>query len=69
MWAEIARPQIHGYDMVDGAFLSPFRIVSAAEEKVTRVFEATTGFGESLGTLGVCNPGAEIVSIPDKAVC
>ncbi|GMK54156.1 hypothetical protein CspeluHIS016_0107420 [Cutaneotrichosporon spelunceum] len=67
-WAEIARPQIHGYDMVDGAFLSSFRIASAAEEKVTRVFEATTGFAESLNTLGVCNKSVtEISRLPRGA--
>lgn len=53
-WAEIARPQIHGYDLVDAAFLSPFRFASAAEEKVMRVFEATEGFAGSLRGLGVC---------------
>ncbi|BEJ12446.1 hypothetical protein CspHIS471_0209060 [Cutaneotrichosporon sp. HIS471] len=68
VWAEIARPQIHGYDMVDGAFLSSFRIASAAEEKVTRVFDATTGFAESLNTLGVCNKTvAEISRLPRGA--
>ncbi|KAL7421394.1 Elongator subunit elp2 [Cryptotrichosporon argae] len=54
-WAEIARPQIHGYDMVDAAFLSPLRFASAADEKVTRVFDATTGFAQSLGALGVAH--------------
>lgn len=54
VWAEIARPQIHGYDMVDAAFLSPFRFCSAAEEKVMRVFDATEGFAASLRSLGVC---------------
>lgn len=54
VWAEIARPQIHGYDMVDAAFLSPFRFASAGEEKVMRVFDATEGFAASLRGLGVC---------------
>ncbi|CAK9784057.1 WD40 repeat-like protein [Cutaneotrichosporon oleaginosum] len=62
VWAEIARPQIHGYDMVDAAFLSSFRFASAGEEKVTRVFEATTGFAESLSTLGVCSKSASEIS-------
>jgi elongator complex protein 2 len=52
-WAEIARPQIHGYDMTDAAFLSPFRFASTADEKVTRVFDAPQGFVESLPALGV----------------
>lgn len=53
VWSEIARPQIHGYDMVDGAFLSPFRFASCGEEKVFRVFEGTAGFAGSLRGLGV----------------
>jgi WD40 repeat protein len=59
VWAEIARPQIHGYDLVDAAFLSPFRFASAAEEKVMRVFDATGGFAGSLRGLGVCAVSAE----------
>ncbi|WVW82861.1 hypothetical protein I302_104873 [Kwoniella bestiolae CBS 10118] len=52
-WAEIARPQIHGYDMTDIAFISPLRFISSADEKVARVFDAPEGFVESLRTLGV----------------
>ncbi|OCF36604.1 elongator complex protein 2 [Kwoniella heveanensis BCC8398] len=52
-WAEIARPQIHGYDMTDVAFITPLRFVSSADEKVVRVFDAPEGFVESLRTLGV----------------
>ncbi|KAJ2399923.1 Elongator subunit elp2 [Coemansia sp. RSA 2559] len=40
-WREIARPQIHGYDMRCAAFVSAFCYVSAADEKVVRVFRAT----------------------------
>lgn len=59
VWAEIARPQIHGYDLVDAAFLSPFRFASGAEEKVLRVFDATGGFAASLRGLGVCAVSAD----------
>jgi len=52
-WAEIARPQIHGYDMTDAAWLGPLRFVSGADEKVVRVFDAPRGFLESLRSLGV----------------
>ncbi|EIW70033.1 hypothetical protein TREMEDRAFT_68443 [Tremella mesenterica DSM 1558] len=52
-WAEIARPQIHGYDMTDCVFLNPLKFASTADEKVTRIFEAPSGFVESLHTLGV----------------
>ncbi|KAK8869580.1 hypothetical protein IAR55_000147 [Kwoniella newhampshirensis] len=53
VWAEIARPQIHGYDMTDVAFITPLRFVSSADEKVARVFDAPEGFVQSLRTLGV----------------
>ncbi|WWD16158.1 hypothetical protein CI109_100583 [Kwoniella shandongensis] len=52
-WAEIARPQIHGYDMTDVSFITPLRFVSSADEKVARVFDAPEGFVQSLATLGV----------------
>ncbi|WVQ78566.1 hypothetical protein IAT38_000652 [Cryptococcus sp. DSM 104549] len=59
IWAEIARPQIHGYDMTDASFISPLRFVSSADEKVVRVFDAPEGFVQSLGTLGVSKEGRE----------
>ncbi|WVF71999.1 hypothetical protein IAT40_006810 [Kwoniella sp. CBS 6097] len=58
-WAEIARPQIHGYDMTDVAFITPLRFVSSADEKVVRVFDAPEGFVESLRTLGVSKRSRE----------
>ena len=58
-WAEIARPQIHGYDMTDAAWLSPYRFASGADEKVTRVFDAPAGFVESLDGLGAGTGGKE----------
>ena len=35
---------MHGYDLVDAAFLDPTRFVSIADEKVARVFEASRTF-------------------------
>ncbi|KAJ2798861.1 Elongator subunit elp2, partial [Coemansia furcata] len=43
-WREIARPQVHGYDMRCAAFVSPYVYVSGADEKVLRVFTATQQF-------------------------
>ncbi|ORY28327.1 elongator protein [Naematelia encephala] len=57
VWTEIARPQIHGYDMTDAVFLSPLRFASGADEKVTRVFDAPAGFVSSLSSLGVQSTG------------
>ncbi|KAI0650069.1 WD40 repeat-like protein [Trametes meyenii] len=61
IWHEIARPQVHGYDLIGAAFLDPLRFVSIADEKVTRVFEAPREFVEVVNNLGVANidPGEE----------
>lgn len=61
MWTEIARPQIHGYDMTDAAFISPYRFASTGDEKVTRVFDAPGGFVESLQSLGVSSSSLDAV--------
>ena len=67
MWAEIARPQIHGYDMTDAAFIAPFRFASTGDEKVTRVFDAPGGFVESLQALGVSTSMQDSSSRPKGA--
>ncbi|XP_049866729.1 elongator complex protein 2 isoform X2 [Pectinophora gossypiella] len=43
-WHELARPQVHGYDMASLALVSATMFVSAAEEKVLRVFRAPHNF-------------------------
>lgn len=62
LWTEIARPQIHGYDMTDAAFISPYRFASTGDEKVTRVFDAPGGYVESLHSLGVSTDSQDSVS-------
>ncbi|KAI5832480.1 WD40 repeat-like protein [Schizophyllum commune Tattone D] len=52
-WHEIARPQVHGYDLLRGIFLDRLRYASIADEKVTRVFDAPRSFVESAERLGV----------------
>lgn len=68
-WAEIARPQIHGYDMSDIAWISPLRFASAADEKVARVFDAPGGFVESLASLGVVNDSVTLDSVCGEQGC
>ncbi|KAJ9593552.1 hypothetical protein L9F63_014892, partial [Diploptera punctata] len=43
-WHELARPQVHGYDMSCIAVLSRYRFASGAEEKVIRAFQAPNNF-------------------------
>ncbi|KAJ1674314.1 Elongator subunit elp2 [Spiromyces aspiralis] len=50
-WHEIARPQIHGYDLRCAAFVSSTRYISGADEKVVRVFEATQGYVDAIDQL------------------
>nr|CAB3242288.1 elongator complex protein 2-like [Phallusia mammillata] len=47
-WHEIARPQIHGYDLNCIHMLSSVRFVSGADEKVLRVFDASQNFVTNL---------------------
>ncbi|XP_038045123.1 elongator complex protein 2-like [Patiria miniata] len=50
-WHEIARPQVHGYDMQCLAMVDRFRLASGADEKVLRVFEAPRNFIANFGRI------------------
>nr|KAJ3421139.1 Elongator subunit elp2 [Polyrhizophydium stewartii] len=50
-WHEIARAQIHGYDLNCLAFVHKYQYVSGADEKVIRVFEAPRTFAQTLVNL------------------
>ncbi|KAJ1971912.1 Elongator subunit elp2 [Dimargaris xerosporica] len=50
-WHEVARPQIHGYDLQCLAFTRDYQYVSGADEKVIRVLDAPQTFVESLAAL------------------
>ncbi|XP_062549875.1 elongator complex protein 2 [Armigeres subalbatus] len=50
-WHEIARPQVHGYDMQCLCMLSRYRFASGAEEKIVRIFQAPVNFVENLRDL------------------
>lgn len=50
-WHEIARPQVHGYDMQTICPLTRFRFASGAEEKIVRTFQAPINFIENLKAL------------------
>ncbi|KAI6119406.1 WD40-repeat-containing domain protein [Pisolithus croceorrhizus] len=53
VWHELARPQVHGYDLVGVVWLGPWTFASVADEKVVRVFEAPGSFIETVNSLGV----------------
>ena len=64
VWYEIARPQVHGYDLVGVAFLNTLRFVSVADEKVARVFDASGGFVKTVKALGVADLSVDEVRSP-----
>ncbi|KAN0097379.1 WD40-repeat-containing domain protein [Tylopilus felleus] len=53
VWHELARPQVHGYDLVGATWLGPWIFASVADEKVARIFEAPRRFVETVKELGV----------------
>lgn len=48
---EIARPQVHGYDMQCLAIISRYKFASASEEKIIRTFQAPGNFVENFRKL------------------
>ncbi|XP_019395716.1 PREDICTED: elongator complex protein 2 [Crocodylus porosus] len=50
-WHEIARPQVHGYDIQCLAMIGQFQFVSGADEKVLRVFSAPKTFVENFSNI------------------
>ncbi|KAL5289664.1 ELP2 family protein [Megaselia abdita] len=50
-WHELARIQIHGYDLTSIAVLSPYVIATGAEEKVVRILKTTQHFISTLKAL------------------
>ena len=62
IWREIARPQVHGYDLVGVQFLDALKFVSIADEKVARVFEAPKAFVQLTKNLQVAGIDADEVN-------
>ncbi|KAK3587822.1 hypothetical protein CHS0354_019687 [Potamilus streckersoni] len=50
-WYELARPQVHGYDMQCCTMINRYQFASGAEEKVVRVFDAPQNFIENFCTI------------------
>ncbi|KAF8332818.1 WD40-repeat-containing domain protein [Cantharellus anzutake] len=66
-WHEIARPQIHGYDLISAIFIDPLRFVSAADEKVARVFDAPKAFIQALAGIQATQINTDMGSRPSGA--
>ncbi|KAF5363599.1 hypothetical protein D9756_000686 [Leucocoprinus leucothites] len=66
-WHEIARPQVHGYDLLDAVFLDPLKFVSIADEKVARVFEAPRNFVQLAKSLDVAHFSESEINRPAGA--
>lgn len=58
-WHELARPQVHGYDMQTICALSRYRFASGAEEKIVRTFQAPANFVQNFRR--ICNVNEEDV--------
>lgn len=61
-WHELARPQTHGYDIRGAAWLDDLAFVSAAEEKVARIFAAPQSFIETADRLNTLRPQSTVAS-------
>ena len=60
-WHEIARPQVHGYDIMNVVFIDALKFASIADEKVMRIFDAPRRFVELSTGLGVAQFAEEKV--------
>lgn len=66
-WHEIARPQVHGYDLLGVAFVDALHFVSIADEKVARVFAAPQEFVDVVRNLGVADMQTVQEELPHAA--
>ncbi|XP_037941287.1 probable elongator complex protein 2, partial [Teleopsis dalmanni] len=58
-WHELARPQVHGYDMQAVTILSRYKFASCGEEKIVRTFQAPANFIENFRHITRCTDDKE----------
>ncbi|KAF6046931.1 WD domain, G-beta repeat family protein [Candida parapsilosis] len=66
-WHEIARPQIHGYDMICCDNITKTKFVSGGDEKILRVFELTESIRQHLKALGGIEISDDNEKLPEFA--
>ncbi|KAI5261673.1 WD40 repeat-like protein [Aureobasidium subglaciale] len=66
-WHEMARPQIHGYDLNCLSAIGATHFISGADEKLLRVFNKPKAVAQLLAKLGGTAQDAEDVDLPDAA--
>ena len=67
-WHEMARPQIHGYDLNCIDSLGGSQFVSGADEKLMRVFDEPKAVAKLLGRLcGISDSSMAVDAMPDAA--
>ncbi|KAJ2617976.1 Elongator subunit elp2 [Coemansia sp. RSA 1365] len=66
-WRELARPQVHGYDLRAAAVIGPLAYVSAADEKVVRVFHAPRHYADACHELGLPDDSGLVSKLSAKS--
>ncbi|KAJ3361067.1 Elongator subunit elp2, partial [Kappamyces sp. JEL0680] len=61
-WHEIARSQIHGYNLHCCAFIDKYTYVSGADEKVVRIFEAPKTFARALEAIAGVKESKDVLA-------
>jgi elongator complex protein 2 len=66
-WHEVARPQIHGYDLNAISSLDDWKFVSGADEKVLRVFQTSRMTAELVNRLASRDTDTEVAPTTSKS--